>query len=293
MPYMTPIVLIVFNRPDTTRQVFDIVRKMRPLQLFVIADGARKDKEGEADLCKEVRDIVSQVDWSCQLSTDFSEENMGLRNRITSGLNNVFKSVDRAVILEDDIIADDCFFKFCEELLDYYENDKRRMSIGGGNFQFGQSPMPYSYYFSNVMHCWGWARWKRAWELDDPSMPFWQELKADGWLENILPDPYERQHWTACFDAVHNGTLNSWAYQWTYSIWRQNALSIIPSVNLASNIGFGEGATHTIGKKSILENIPRKTLNFPLEHPSHMVRNFTADSSYIRAMFKPHRSFKW
>ncbi len=232
------------------------------------------------------------MDWPCDLQVNFAEVNLGLKERVNSGLSWVFDQVDRAIIIEDDCVPDPSFFPYCEELLERYRDDERVMSISGDNFQLGGSVFPHSYYYSRFMHCWGWATWRRVWKLHDPSMPFWPELKQDGWLESFILDEGERGHWHRMFDAVYTGQVNTWDFQFCYTILRHHGLNILPAVNLVSNIGFGADATHTV-QPSPFENLPAQALPFPLTHPPHMVRDFFADANYARLAFRQARRYIW
>lgn len=295
-PFQTPVTFIVFNRPETTKKVLERIKRMRPSSLFVIADAPRENVSEDKSKCAEVMDIINNgIDWECDLKTNIAETNQGLKKRISSGLSWVFENVDRTIILEDDCVPDLSFFPYCEELLKRYENDTRIMSISGDNFQYGNTPCPHSYYFSRYMHCWGWATWKRAWDLYDGEMKSWPELKEDKWLDYVITDTTERLYWEFIFDNVYSKKINTWDYPFVFSIWKQNGLNIIPCTNLVSNIGFGENATNTsdASEKNIFANMKTGKIDFPLSHPENMVRNFIADDFYARLVTKPRRRFSW
>jgi len=129
----TPVALFVFKRPETTRRVFEAISKARPAKLFLIADGPRPGRDGEEEVCSQVRDIVSCVDWQCEVFKNFSEANLGCQERMISGLNWVFSLVEEAIILEDDCLPDSSFFPFCRELLERYRGDSRISYISGTN----------------------------------------------------------------------------------------------------------------------------------------------------------------
>ena len=132
------IALIVFNRPRHTRESFASVRAQQPKKLFLIADGPRADRPDEAQKCQEVRDIVAQIDWPCEVFRNYADQNMGLKRRVSSGLNWVFDQVETAVILEDDCVPHPDFFTYCEDLLERYRDDERIWVITGNNFQRGK-----------------------------------------------------------------------------------------------------------------------------------------------------------
>ncbi len=243
MAFATPVVLIIFNRPDLTEIVFEAIRQAQPHKLLVIADGARFPEEEEK--CLKTREVIKGVDWDCEVLTNFSNTNLGCKYRVSSGLDWVFSQVEEAIILEDDCLPTQSFFYFCQTLLELYRDDERVMHISGNNFQFGQSRTPYSYYFSKYNHIWGWASWRRAWQHYDVEMKTWKELKASEIINFIYNNPYEQRYWFNIFNQVHAGLIDTWDYQWTYTCWSQGGLSITPNVNLISNIGFRSDATHT------------------------------------------------
>jgi hypothetical protein len=276
MNFDTPILLVVYKRPDTTRKVFEVLTRLKPSRLYVAADGFNKNNLYEKERCEETIKIVSKVNWKCQIKTDFSQTNLGLRRRMVSAINWFFSNEDKGIILEDDCVAHPTFFKFCEELLDKYKDDERVMAVSGNNFQFNKKRTNYSYYFSRFPHCWGWASWRRAWEYYDDDMELWQEIKKGDWLKDILGNKLSELYWRRIYDLVNEGKINSWAYRWQYSCWLQNGLTILPNINLVSNIGFGKNSTHT-KIKDRTTNIPSYPMQFPLKHPPYMVRDSRAD----------------
>ncbi|WP_317189876.1 hypothetical protein [Mycobacterium avium] len=172
-----PIIFMIFNRPDTTRKVFERIRAAKPEKLLVIADGPRASRPGEAEKCAATRAIIDEVDWDCEIERDFADTNMGTCPRISSGITRAFELVDKAVILEDDCVPSPSFFEYCADLLDRYENDERVMMISGNNHLFGHADITDSYYFSRYPHVWGWATWKRAWAKYDVKMTHWPEIR--------------------------------------------------------------------------------------------------------------------
>jgi cephalosporin hydroxylase len=279
----TPVCLIIFNRPDTTEKVFEAIRQAKPPRLLVIADGPRADQPGEAEKCAAVRAIINQVDWDCEVLTNYSDINLGCRKRVSSGLNWVFSLVEEAIILEDDCLPHLTFFRFCEELLERYRYDQRIMAIAGNNFQIGRESTDYSYYFSFYNHIWGWASWRRAWHLYDLEMKQWPEVRESNLLCDILQDTQAVAHWSKTFQSGYEG-FDTWDFAWTFACWSHNGLSILPNVTLVSNIGFGPDATHTKGG-SQFANLPTKAMNFPLRHPPFMIRDTQADDLTEKMMF--------
>lgn len=287
----TPILFLIFNRPDTSQQVFNEIRKAQPTQLFVAADGLRKDRPDDIENCKKTREIIQQIDWDCEVSTLFREKNLGCKIAVSSAIDWFFSNVEEGIILEDDCVPDQSFFPFCQELLERYRHDSRVMMISGDNFQFGERRTEYSYYFSRYAHIWGWATWKRAWDHYDASMKLWPVIRNGNWLDAILDDTKAIKYWTRCFDDTYSGKMNTWDYQWVFTCWIQRGLSIIPEQNLIMNIGCDQSGTHKAGKM-IFSNLPVTRTKFPLNHPLFMIRNSKADKFTETIWYSRSRSLK-
>lgn len=275
-PSRTPVVLFIYNRPETTAEVMRAIRAARPPALYVVADGARPSHPGDDARYQAARQIALQVDWECRVETNFAEANMGLKRRVESGLDWVFEQVSEAVILEDDCVPDPTFFQFCDELLELYRDDERVMTISGSDFKFGMSNDPYSYTFSRYPLIWGWATWRRAWIKNDPHMTTLPEAIRSGRLEAMLGDRHAAQYWAYVLND-NLQTSSSWDYAWLWSIWEHNGLCIHPNTNLVENIGFGADATHTHDAKSLLANMLCVPLEASLRHPPCVERNADAD----------------
>jgi len=287
---LTPVALIIFNRPDLTQRVFNEIAKAKPARLFIIADGPRSDRSGEAEKCRMARAIVDQVDWPCEIQKNYSEVNLGCGLRPSTGITWVFEHVDRAIILEDDVVPDSTFFPFCDELLDGYRDDERIMQICGHNYQLSPRVGEYSYYFSRRSICGGgWATWRRAWKHFDFEMKLWPTLRETSFVLDVLEDQSLAEKWTKTFDRAHSGkpssssapTTDYWDYQWTFAVWCQSGLSICPNRALVSNVGYREDGTHTKSTDHLWANLPVAEMEFPLRHPPCIVRNREADHFYI------------
>ncbi len=281
----TPVIFLTFNRPDTTKKVFEVIRQVKPPILLVSADGARKDKPGELEKCTYVRQIIDTVDWKCEVIKNYSEENLGSYKKNSSSLSWAFNFVEEAIILEDDCLPNISFFEFCEELLNRYRHNKQVSIISGNNFQFGNQRTKYSYYFSQYVHVWGWATWRRCWQNVDLNMNQWHDFYHSGGLAKKLQNIREFNYWKNIFNNMYKGKRKySWDYQLFLSSLMQNQLTILPNVNLVSNLGFEAKATNTKYHKSPLANIPTEKLEFPLQHPPYIIRNQEADNFTYKNM---------
>jgi hypothetical protein len=273
----TPVAFLIFKRPDTTEKVFEAIRQAKPPKLLVVADGPRPDRPGEAEKCQATREIIKRVDWDCEVLTNYSDVNLGCKKRVSSGLDWVFENVEEAIILEDDCLPHSDFFRFCEELLEYYRYDRRIMAICGFNCILNSNRSKDSYYFSRDFFPWGWASWKRSWQYYDCEMKHWTRIRDEGWLKDILQNNKQVAYWKEIFQNTYQNHINTWDYQWIFSCWIQSGLTILPNANLISNIGFGKDATHTI-EESRLSNVTSLPINFPIEHPQFIIKDIKADN---------------
>lgn len=272
----TAILFLVFNRPDTTSIVFEKIRQIKPPRLYVAGDGPRKGNDEDIKKVKKVREIVTKIDWPCDVKTLFREKNLGCKKGVSTAITWFFKQEEKGIILEDDCVPHLNFFNFCESLLDHYANDARVSVITGNNFQEKKWQGDASYYFSKYNHCWGWASWRRSWKDYQDNIKFWPKWKkSKNWL-SYMPDKVERKYWENIFDNVYLNKIDSWAYPWTCCNWMLGKVSIAPNVNLVKNIGFErEDATHTKSKhvSSNLEVFPMANIN----HPKYFQINHDAD----------------
>ena len=273
------IALIIFNRPRHTAQSFECIRAQKPQKLFIIADGPRPEHPSDRQKCLDARAIVARVDWPCEVHHNYAEQNMGLKRRVSSGLNWVFDQVETAIILEDDCVPHPDFFGYCQELLQRYKDDNRIWVVTGNNFQRGKRRGDASYYFSKFGHCWGWASWRRAWQQFDGDLTFWADWKGSADWQQKMPDPLERLYWIDILDRVHAGKIDSWAYPWLATLWFHGALTAIPQVNLVTNIGVGPDGTHTVALEDE-PGIPTQALGL-LTHPTHIQQNTLADQYFF------------
>lgn len=285
MTLSTPIVFLIYRRPSLTQQVFNEIAKAKPQYLFVVADGAKTPEDEER--CQATRAIIKQVNWDCEVKTNYADKNMGLRLRISSGLNWVFEQVERAIILEDDCVPHPTFFRFCEEILEKYQDDEQVMHISGDNFGYKRpTGIHDSYYFSMYAHVWGWATWRRAWSKYDVNMDSWGNETTRQQILSTFHSVRQQRYWSKIWDGIRNGIIKTWDYQWMYACIKNHGLSIMPYENQISNIGIGAEGTNTKNTASPVANLPTYSVSFPLNHPSMIRRNIEADTLSERLFFR-------
>lgn len=269
----TPVLFLVFNRLDTTKQVFEVIRKAKPPRLYIASDGPRENKEGEAEKVKEVREyVLNNIDWDCKVQTLFRDKNLGCGKAVSSAITWFFENEEMGIILEDDCLPSLSFFWFCEELLNKYEDDERIWHIGGCNFQNSIKRGKASYYFSVINHVWGWASWANRWQKYDFKL---SNINNTDFLKKTFENKKALKYWTKIFGMMKENKTGIWGYQWTFTMWFNNGLAILPNVNMISNLGFREDATHTIGESKMAN---MKTYELIItKHPSQIIQDKEAD----------------
>jgi len=272
----------MFNRPACTWQVFDRIAEYQPEKLLLIADGPRSHEEYEA--CRQARAVAEYVDWECEVLTNFSEQNLGMKRREISGFTWVFELCDEAILLEDDTLPSRSFFPYCAELLQRFRSDDRVMMISGDNYCLNGTEVRDSYFCSKHPGTWGWATWRRAWQKYDERMTLWPSVRDTHWLEQAIGAVTSPEGWRARFDKTYLGHISTWDYQWVFTMWHNETFSINPARNLVRNIGFGEGATHT-AFNCPMSRFAANDLEFPLRHPT----SITWSPDIDRKMFEGER----
>jgi len=291
-PLNTAVLFLVFNRLDTTKQVFDAIKQAKPPRLYIAADGARIDKEGEAEKVTEVRNFIMQnIDWKCNIKTLFRDKNLGCKYAVSGAIDWFFESEEMGIILEDDCLPDQSFFWFCEELLLRYKSDTRISSISGSNpFRYdGIEQSNDSYFFSKYSQIWGWASWRRAWDNYDVEMTVWPKVKRLNGHHVFFESNRETRHFESIFDKCYQGKIDTWDFQWFFTKSLIMSLTIISNRNLVKNIGEGEDATHTSTLPNEISRHPLFEISFPIIHPENIIVDYRRDRYTMKYRF--HRNF--
>ncbi len=236
-----PVLLIVFNRPDTTTKVFEAIRIARPKKLYVSADAPRQGNINDEVSCKETRAIVQNVDWDCDVHYQFHDVNLGCGPGPATAISWIFEHENRAIILEDDCVPAISFFQYCNELLEKYKEDNRIWLISGNNYNEERKVEDFSYFISRYGHSWGWATWKRAWNEFDITMSKFPKFIVQNQIFNSFPDKKQAEFFFKIYNRIYsdkNNLSHIWDFQFGFSLVSNGALCIVPSKNLVTNIGF-------------------------------------------------------
>lgn len=277
----TAVLFLIFNRLDTTRQVFEAIRKAQPPILYIGSDGARESKTGETEIVHEVREfVIDNIDWDCEIKTLFRDKNLGCGRAVSSAISWFFDNEEAGIILEDDIIPSQSFFRFCDELLKKYKDEDKIWHIGGFNFDDSIAKGEGSYYFSKKAHVWGWATWRRAWKHYDFNMESFPYFKDNNAIEKIFKYKDLQRYSIDSFEKCYKKRTDTWDYQWTYAMLSHGGVAVIPQKNMISNIGFGVDATHTKDGGSLFANAKRFEI-IEIRHPEFISVNDKTDYDYF------------
>ncbi|MGB0452418.1 MAG: glycosyltransferase family 2 protein [Bacteriovoracaceae bacterium] len=263
-----PIALFAFNRPEKTKKVLHEILKQSPRKLYLVMDGARKENENDQSARKEILGLVESAlkdHPKVELIKEVSNQNLGCKKRISSGIDFVFEREKWAIFLEDDCLPAPSFFSYCEELLEHYETNPSIGLIAGYNPLSNEQDQKESFYFSHYPHIWGWATWKRVWNLYDVSMKEFPKI-GDQIIKKYSKHSEETAFWKSHFENVYNGEIDTWDAQITYMCFQHDLLTAIPVKNQIENIGLDHSGTHTHKALNYQENASQ-TLEFPLLYP--------------------------
>ena len=263
-----PVLVLGFNRPDRVRTLIERLRVVKPERIFFAVDGPRSHVETDRKLVSETHSLVSELNWGCEVSTHFQESNLGCAEGVTAGINWFFTQVGEGIILEDDVIPSESFFQFSAELLERFRLDQRVWCISGSNrIPATEVSTEFSYRFSAIPQIWGWATWRDRWDNYSLDIQQWRSkgLTNRQLFKVVGYSPAAFLYWSANFDLMAKMAVDTWDIQLVNAAMRNQALAVIPNVNLVENIGWGADATHTQEVPRSIQ--PIEAMHFPLKHP--------------------------
>jgi len=277
--FTVPILITTFNRPDSLEILMQQIAILKPSKLYISSDAARDDQNGEKELVERCRALATSVHWPCELKTLFRDKNLGMKTSMHQGISWFFENEPEGIILEDDCIPNQSFFRYCRDLLAFYRDDPRVMHIAGTNQQFGKKIGDASYYFSAFPPIWGWASWRRVWNLYDIEMKLFPEMEQQQVLKHIFPDPTVVKALYCALRLTYEHKNLTWDHQLGVTIVANNGLCIVPNVNLVRNLGVKKVGPRQL--ESVVSNIPTVEIKFPIVHPEFFIPNRAADVNHI------------
>lgn len=280
----TPILYLAFNRPELVKKTFQVIQDLQPKILFVAVDGPRPNNLEDAQRCTEVKNtVIKMVNWDCRVKYLFRQENKGCGKGVSEAITWFFENVEEGIILEDDCLPDISFFTFCECLLNRFRDNKKVYHISGSNWQKGIRRGNGDYYFSHFPGVWGWATWKDRWKNYNFNIfekeEYWDQVKTN--LPLIASSKDEEEFHLNCFKACKGNRIDTWDYQWRFTVFLNIGYCIFPNKNLVSNLGHGEDATHTLDKTHWRSSLETEGIRFPIIHPKRIKISKKADKFLI------------
>jgi hypothetical protein len=286
-----PVLFLIFNRPEYSQEVFNAIRLYKPDRLYVAADGPRSNIQNELILCEQTRSVLQLIDWPCDVKTLFRDSNLGCKIAVSSAIDWFFDNELDGIILEDDVVPNSDFFDFCEYNLEKYKNDNRIMMISGSN-HYSDQIHDSSYFFSKQFSIWGWATWRRAWNLYDVNMTMWEDRNTKKDIKYMFNGNYIWKHFENTFDSLYTTYLDTWDIQWVFACVVNNGLCITPKVNLITNIGLiGTHSniltdSHFLDKYELGSSINYKDpkcfiVNSAYDEKFHILKNKPANRRYL------------
>ena len=286
------VLLIFFARPNTFSKVFEAVKKARPSKLFLACDGARDGNTKDVDGIEQCKKIVEDIDWECEVYTNYATENLGCGRGPSNAISWAFEHTDSLVILEDDCVPDDTLFPFMKEMLEKYKNDERVGIISGFNHFKDWDCGEFSYCFTKTGATLGWGTWKRVWQKYDYTINAMSNPYCADLLSRVFYNKRMKKarmgSWKKASIETREKKVSYWDIQFGFLKYSQSYLCIVPKGNLIYNIGVGTGSTHTehtkeskwrLGKVLFMPTVP---MQFPLKHPDYMI----CDCKYDEKAFK-------
>ncbi len=288
----SPVLLLTFNRPDTTEKVLDTVIAAQPSAVYLFSDGPRDGHSSDAELVRQTRSLMdAKLADHPHVERRYMEENQGLFRGVSGALDRFFSHVEEGIILEDDCVPHPDFFVYCDELLEKYREDPRVWCISGDNSLELPISTGASYGFIRDPLIWGWATWRRAWQHFDHDFSYWSEIRGTKREKELYPDRVERRIRRGVFDRYARG-IDAWAFKWKMTLQYHGGLAAVPRVNLVSNIGWNRpDATHTKGD-SLKAARPTFPI-LPLSHPSDVGVDEAPQTEFVESRGLGVKKHRW
>lgn len=270
----TPVLTIHFNRPYASKILIEKLKIVRPSRLYIGIDGPRASRLDEGRLVNSVKTLFDQIDWPCEVFKNYYVENQGCKRAVQGHLKWFFENESEGIILEDDCFPDPSFFAYASELLCRFRDDSRIASINGHSLGYKGNRSKSSFRFTPFMNMWGWATWRRTYELVDTEMSLLRSCSQPEDLIREILTPYTLaadhrwiKYWALQFQETATGQIDTWDYQWIFSILANKMWSISPKVNMIENVGWGSDATHTRDLNPFVAGLKSSSCMLPLNVP--------------------------
>jgi len=279
--FNTPVLLIVFNRPDLTQRVLAILKENKVNNLYIAFDAPRDNSQEEVIACAAVQEMVYGVDWANNIQILSRSTNLGCGHSISQAIDWFFTHVEKGIILEDDCLPSSSFFSFTQRGLKDFRDHKSVWQIDGSNFNPCHTKNLYE--FSSFPLIWGWATWKDRWNAYRFNFT---PQEANDIIINQFNNNLIKAFWLNRIRDFYSNAVDTWDYQWMLTIWKHNGKVVRPPVNLVQNDGFSSRSTHFEDNR--YNHLSKKAIDFNVEEysPKTIVDyNFKLDELQFRGRF--------
>lgn len=243
--HLAPIILFVYNRPRHTEQALNALAANKLSDqsvLYIYADGPKTDASDDVlENIQQTRALIKREKWCREVFIIESEFNRGLANSVIHGVTEIINKHGTAIVLEDDLVTHPFFLTYMNSYLDIYQDDKQVISLHG--FMYPVKGKINSPFFLRGADCWGWASWKRGWDLfqHDGQLLLNQLVERRLTKEFNFDNSYD---YISLLDAQIKGDVDSWAIRWYASAFLADKLTLYPPFSLIRNIGFDGTGRH-------------------------------------------------
>lgn len=260
------VLFLTFNRLDYTKEPFQAIRQAQPPRLYISSDGPRENVSDDLEKIEEVRNwLLENVDWECEVKTLFQEKNLGCGKGVAAAITWFFKNEEQGVIIEDDCILHQSFFKLSDELLEKYKDNKEIWSIGALNPYKQCKLLKESYFFSIAAYTLGWATWADRWAKYQYDFNVYSDEQLDKMIKYATDNKKEQEEIHRIVDNVKTIGNGVWDYQWQLQVSFNRGIGIVPAKNMVCNIGW-DGIHCDSKKKHPMLGLKIYDV-YPLVHP--------------------------
>jgi len=282
---LAPIAFFAYKRPEHTFKALTALSECtfaRESILYIFCDGP-KNLEDTINV-EKVREVVVSKKWCGEVNIIARDNNAGLANSVIDGVSRLCDEFDRVIVIEDDLIVAKGFLEYMNRALNIYADYPQVMQISGHCFPFRHNHNAESAFFMPISTSWGWATWKRAWDMFNVDAKGYRDLvvnrklREDFDLGNVSP-------YSQMLENQMSGKLDSWAIRWWWTFFRSNGLCLYPGKSLVRNIGFGDEASNTTAADNYHDD-PQWTSEGKIEmFPEHVEPDMAA-FALLKAYFR-------
>jgi hypothetical protein len=241
----SPIVFFTYNRPAHAREALQHLAanpEAANSLLYIFCDGPKPGATTETrERINEVRRVVREQNWCGEVIITERETNAGLAASVMEGVTRVINKHGRCIVLEDDLCVSPFFLQYMNRALEKYETEEQVICIHGYTYPV-EEKLPETFFIRGA-DCWGWATWKRGWQLFEPDgKKLYRELKT--------AKLFRAFNFNHSYDYVKmlrkqiRGENDSWAIRWYATAFLHNKLTLYPGCSLVRNTGADGQGTH-------------------------------------------------